>query len=282
MIEQNELMYSTAMMCELLGVSRSGYYGWRHRAPSAHTEMDEKLQADITRLYFDHKGRAGAPRLKKYLQAEGIDVSKKRVARLMRVCYLRAKAAKKYKATTNSKHRLPVAPNLLDQNFSATRRDEKWVSDITYIWTEEGWLYLATVMDCYSRFLVGWSMSDRMTTPLTCDALDMALKRRQRPQGVIVHSDRGVQYCAKEYQAILRENHLVCSMSRKGNCYDNAAMESWNHSFKVECIHGERFNTREIAKKQIFEYIEFYYNRKRLHSGLNYLTPAAFEALKVS
>ena len=194
----------------------------------------------------------------------------------------RAKAARKYKATTNSKHSLPVAPNLLEQDFSADKPDQKWVSDITYVWTDEGWLYLAVVLELYSRRVIGWAISERMTATLVCDALVMALWHRKVPTGVTVHSDRGSQYCSAVYQELLNKHQLVCSMSKKGDCYDNAAMESWNHSFKVEAIHGERFRTRSDAKYQVFEYIEVYYNRKRLHSKLGYLSPVAFEAKKVA
>ena len=194
----------------------------------------------------------------------------------------RAKAAKKYKATTNSKHTLPVAPNLLEQNFHAEAPNQKWVSDITYLWTDEGWLYLAVVLDLHSRLVVGWAMAERMTSKLVCDALTMALWRRKRPSGVIVHSDRGSQYCSQEYQRLLHGNQLICSMSKKGDCYDNAAMESWNHSFKVEAIHGEKLSTRDDTKAHVFEYIDVYYNRKRLHSKLGYLNPEAFEAKQVA
>jgi len=195
---------------------------------------------------------------------------------------LRAKGARKYKATTNSNHSLPVAPNLLSQDFHADRANQKWVCDITYIATDEGWLYLAVVLDLYSRIVVGWSMSERMTATLVCDALKMAMFRRHRPHGVIVHSDRGSQYCSHDHQALLEKHQLVCSMSKKGDCYDNAAMESWNHSLKVEAIHGERFVTREQARNQVFDYIEVYYNRQRLHSTLGYLSPVEFELSKVA
>lgn len=194
----------------------------------------------------------------------------------------RAKAAKKYKATTNSNHTLPVAPNLLNQNFNADAPDQKWVSDITYIWTDEGWLYLAVVLELYSRRVIGWAISERITATLVCDALMMALWRHHMPKGVILHSDRGSQYCSVAYQKLFKKYKLICSMSKKGDCYDNAAMESWNHSFKVEAIHGERFSTRSAAKEQVFEYIEIYYNRKRLHSKLGYVSPEAFEATKVA
>ncbi len=195
---------------------------------------------------------------------------------------MRAKAARKFKATTNSHHHLPVAENLLQQNFSTEHPNQKWVSDITYIATDEGWLYLAMVMDLYSHSIIGWSMSACMTATLVCDALTMAMFKWHFPKQVIVHSDRGSQYCSREYQQLLKHHALICSMSAKGNCYDNAAMESWNHSLKVEAIHGERFKTRAIAKSQVFDYIEVYYNRKRLHSTLGYQTPEQFELAHVS
>ncbi len=194
----------------------------------------------------------------------------------------RTKAAKKYKATTNSNHSLPVAPHLLEQNFNVDAPDQKWVSDITYIWTDEGWLYLAVVLELYSRRVIGWAISERMTATLVCDALVMALWRHQMPKGVIVHSDRGSQYCSVAYQKLFKKHQLICSMSKKGDCYDNASMESWNHSLKVEAIHGERFLTRSEAKEQVFDYIEVYYNRKRLHSKLGYVSPEAFEAKNVA
>lgn len=198
------------------------------------------------------------------------------------ICRSRPIIGLPWQATTNSHHSLPVAPNLLQQDFSAERPNQKWVSDITYLATDEGWLYLAVVLDLYSRKVVGWSMSERMTATLVCDALSMAIFRRHRPRNVIVHSDRGSQYCSREHQQLLNKHGLICSMSKKGDCFDNAAMESWNHSLKVEAIHGERFVTREQAKAQVFDYIEVYYNRQRLHSTLGYLSPAEFELPKVA
>jgi transposase InsO family protein len=212
------------------------------------------------------------------LKAQGCAAGHNQVAASLRRQALRARAARKFKATTNSNHALPVAANLLKQDFTAERRDEKWASDITYVWTDEGWLYLAIVLDLYSRKVIGWSIAERMTVRLTCDALQMALSRRGRPREVTVHSDRGSQYCAKEYRALLSENGLLCSMSARGDCYDNAAMESWNHSLKVEAVHGERFVTRVQAKEQLFDYIEVYYNRQRLHSTLGYVSPVQFES----
>ena len=276
--------YSIALMARVLSVSASGYYAWlsRSRSPSQRARANEKLANEIKKIFTEEHGRSGAPRIAKILVEQGLPIGRHRVARMMRKEGLRAKAAKKYKATTNSNHRLPVAPNLLLQNFEAARQNEKWVSDITYIWTDEGWLYLAVVLDLYSRMVVGWSISERMTTERVSDALMMALWRRKFPKGVLVHSDRGSQYCSYEYQKLLSRNKLICSMSKKGDCYDNAAMESWNHSFKVEAVHGERFKTRAEAKLHVFDYIDVYYNRKRLHSKLGYLSPISFEGKKIA
>lgn len=233
MMEKCAAEFSISLMCRLLSVSRSGYYEWRSRTPSARAQANAALAQTIRAVFDSENGRAGSPRITAELQAQGKTVSRKRIARLMKAHALRAKAARKFKATTNSNHTLPVAPNLLQQHFEAGQPDQKYVSDITCIWTDEGWLYLAVVMDLYSRLIVGWAMSGRMTAALVCDALRMALWRRKRPRNVIVHSDRGSQYCSLDYQTLLRENQLICSMSKKGDCYDNAAMESWNHSLKV-------------------------------------------------
>jgi putative transposase len=282
MIKSNEEHFPVGMMCRMVSVSRSGYYAWKHRPHSDRDKANQLLANEIKRVFDDEKGRPGSPRITRRLQEEGQSVSRHRVAKIMRINGWRAKAAKKYKATTNSNHSLPVAPNLLEQNFTADAPDQKWVSDITYIWTEEGWLYLAVVLELYSRRVIGWAIAERMTASLVCDALVMALWRQHMPKGVIVHSDRGSQYCSAAYQRLFDKHQLICSMSKKGDCYDNAAMESWNHSFKVEAVHGERFLTRSDAKYQVFEYIEVYYNRKRLHSKLGYLSPEAFEAKMVS
>ncbi len=212
----------------------------------------------------------------------GHPYDRKTVANSLRRQGLRAKAAKKFKATTNSDHNLPVAPNLLGQDFTATATNQKYVGDITYLWTDEGWLYLATVIDLYSRLVVGWAMSERMTAQLVCDALTMALWRRGMPSVVIVHSGRGSQYCSAVYQALLDQNGLICSMSGKGNCYDNACAESFFHSLKVEAIHGERFITREEVRQAVFEYIEVDCNRNRRHRANGFISPAVFEAKQVA
>lgn len=282
MIKEASNQFKIQLMCGLLSVSASGYYAWLNRKPSRQAEKNVELTKKIKALFDEEKSRAGAPRITKRLNQQGEHVGKQRVARIMRQHGWRAKASKKFKATTNSNHQLPVAPNLLQQNFIAHKPNEKWVSDITYCWTEEGWLYLAVVMDLYSRKIVGWAISERMTKQLVIDALQMAIWNRKPPKGLIIHSDRGSQYCSLSYQQLLTQHGLICSMSKRGDCYDNAAMESWNHSFKIEAIHGEKFVSRSITKNHIFEYIEIYYNRKRLHSRLGYRSPDEFEVKKVA
>lgn len=282
MIRSHEAQFAIRLMCRVMRVSPSGYYDWRDREPSKCTRTRSQLDVTVAQAFAAEKGRAGAPRLQRRLKAQGHGAGRHQVAQSLRRQGLRAKGARKYKATTNSNHSLPVAPNLLQQDFSAEGSNQKWVSDITYIPTDDGWLYLAVVVDLYSRIVVGWSMSERMTATLVCDALKMAIFRRHRPRGVIVHSDRGSQYCSGDYQRLLNEHGLICSMSKRGDCYDNAAMESWNHSLKVEAIHGERFVTREQAKAQVFDYIEVYYNRQRLHSTLGYVSPVEFELSEVA
>jgi putative transposase len=276
-MKAHEVEFAVRLMCRVLSVSPSGYYAWRNRKPSKRTQARAAVDATVKAEFEARKGRAGAPRLSRHLR-----VGRRQVAESLRRQGLRAKAAKKFKATTNSNHTLPVAENLLQQDFTAERPNQVWVGDITYIGTDEGWLYLAIVLDLFSRKVVGWSMSDRMTASLVCDALRMAVFARKRPTGVIVHTDRGSQYCSREHRALLSAHSLVASMSAKGNCYDNAAMESWNHSLKVEAIHGERFATREQAKAHVFDYIEVDYNRNRLHSTLGYVSPEQFELAHVA
>ncbi len=272
MMREHAEAFTVQLMCRVLSVSPSGYYAWRSRKPSRQAQRRAQLDAKVREVFEARKGRDGAPRLSRRL-----GTGRRQVAMSLRRQGLRAKAARKYKATTNSAHALPVVENLLRQDFAAQRANQVWVGDITYLGTDEGWLYLAVVLDLYSRKVVGWSMSERMTATLVCDALRMAVFQRKRPRGVVMHTDRGSQYCSREHRALLDEHGLIASMSAKGNCYDNAAMESWNHSLKVEAIHGERFATREQARAHVFEYIELDYNRNRLHSTLGYLSPEQFE-----
>ena len=283
-MEEHATHFKIRTMARVLKVSRAGFYDWRRRKdkPSPSQQRRDTRDAQIRSLFDTGKGRNGAPRLSQDMADLGLNCNRKTVADSLRRQGLRAKGARKFKATTNSKHSLPVAPNLLQQDFSADAPNQKWVGDITYLWTDEGWLYLAVMLDLYSRKVVGWAMSERMTATLVCDALRMALWRRKMPTGVIVHSDRGSQYCSHDYQRLIATHKLLCSMSAKGNCYDNACAESFFHSLKVELIHGERFVTRDAMKEAVFEYIEVDYNRNRRHSANGYLSPEAFEAQKVA
>ena len=271
-------------MSRVLAVSRSGFYSWRQRGeePTRRQQQRTVLDTLVADAFVARKMRSGSPRLVLDLHDQGHAYDRKTVAASMKRQNLRAKAARKYKATTNSKHNLPVAPNVLQQNFSAEAPNQKWVSDITYLWTAEGWLYLAVIIDLFSRLVVGWALAERMTADLVCQALQMALWRRNMPKGVILHSDRGSQYCSAAYQRLVMKHHLVGSMSAKGNCYDNACAESFFHTMKVEAIHGEHFGTREEMRHAVFEYIEVDYNRIRRHSANGRISPMAFEALKAA
>ncbi len=264
-------------MCSTLEVSRSGFYAWLKREPSERSKSDARMTELISEIHKGSRGTYGAPRIHEALKAGGISCGLNRVARLMREAGLRSKVKRKFKATTNSKHDHPIAPNLLNQDFKTYSPNAIWVSDITYIWTDEGWLYLATTMDLFSRAIVGWAMDSRMKSGLVVSALDMALSARMPAKGLIHHSDRGVQYAAKPFQELLTANGIVCSMSRKGNCYDNAVQESFYHSLKTELVHHEHYLTRDQARASIFDYIEVFYNRERIHSTLGYVSPLQFE-----
>jgi transposase InsO family protein len=279
-IDVQKKAWPITLMCEVLDVSTTGYYDWFKREPSAQSRSNKALDGHIREIYRFHKGRYGSPRITDDLQDLDVPCSENRVARRMRHMDLKAVQAKKFKVTTDSNHNKPVAPDLIEQHFTADAPNQKWVSDITYIWTTEGWLYLAVVMDLYSRAIIGWSMNARMTQQLVCDALSMALFRRGFPKSVIIHSDRGSQYCSKRYQRLIVLNSLRCSMGRKATCYDNAAMESFFHSLKVELVYRELYASRQQARHSIFEYIETYYNRQRKHSAIGNQIPMLFEIKK--
>jgi transposase InsO family protein len=276
-IDKQKKAWPVTLMCGVLGVSRSGYYDWTARGRGRRVRSNNELDRRISQTFAEHRQRYGAPRITAALHDEGIECSENRIARRMRALGLQAIQAKKFKSTTDSKHSKPVAPDLIKQDFSAAAPNQKWTSDISYVWTDEGWLYLAVVMDLYSRAIVGWSMNQRMTQQLVCDALTMALFRRRFPKKTIIHSDRGSQYCSKRYQQLIRNNRLCCSMGHKANCYDNAVTESFFHTLKVELIHREQYLTRRMAKSSIFEYIETYYNRQRIHSAIGHRIPMLFE-----
>jgi putative transposase len=278
-IATHKKAFPVTVMCRVLEVSRTGYYDWCKRPTSASELSNRQLDTHIQAIFIKHKGRYGSPRITEELMDRGITCSENRVAARMKVLELQAKAKRKYKMTTDSNHNKPIAPNLLERDFTATRPNEKWTSDITYIWTQEGWLYLAVIMDLYSRAIIGWKIDRRMTQNLVCDALMMALWRRQFPTDVIVHSDRGSQYASDKYRHLLEKHLLLPSMSKRGDCYDNAAMESFFHSLKVELIHDEYYATREQATQSIFEYIECYYNFKRKHSTIGYTAPMVYDNL---
>lgn len=266
--------YPLQSLCRVLSVSTSGFADWQASGGPTLWLSDAQLLALIRSVHVEYNGTYGSPRIYQELKSRGHPVSKARIRRLMTLHHIRAKHKRRYKATTNSKHVLPVAPNLLNRQFGVAAPDRVWTTDITYIPTREGWLYLAVVMDLYTRAIVGWAMDSRMTRELVMGALRMARFRRKPAPGLLHHSDRGSQYCSHDYQALLAEYGMQASMSRKGNCWDNAPMESFFNSLKNERVFHETYATRAAARQDLFEYIEVFYNRKRRHSSLGYRTPA--------
>jgi len=260
-----------------LEVSKSGYYAWKKRSKSQRRIDNEELLIEIRRVFVENDGNYGSPRIWESLKEAKVPCSKNRVARVMREDGLVAIQRRKFRATTDSKHNWPIAPDLLERNFSVGEPNRVWVTDITYIWTWEGWMYLSIVLDLYSRGIVGLAMSNRITGDLTQNALNQAIGRRNPSAGLIHHSDRGSQYASGDYQILLQKNEMIPSMSRKGDCWDNAVAESFFHTLKVEKINRFRFKTRNEAKREIFKYIEMYYNRKRMHSSLGYKSPFDYE-----
>lgn len=265
-------------MCRLLEVSTSGYYAWKNRPKSQGRIENDKLLIEIRKVYWLNDKRFGSPRIWDHLHNKlKIAVSENRIARIMKANGIMSIHKRKFKVTTNSKHDYPLWPNILNRRFRFYELNRAWVSDITYIWTQEGWMYLAVVIDLCSRNVVGLAMDRSITEELTQAALLQAILRRNPPKGLVCHSDRGSQYAGNGYKGILVKHGFIGSMSRKGDCWDNAVAESFFHTLKVELVHRYIFKTREEARRKIFEYIEIYYNRRRTHSSLGYLSPLEFE-----
>ncbi len=281
-IERHRGQHPLVMMCRLLAVKRSTYYAWRRRPASRRAQEDRRLVMEIELSHKASDRTYGSPRVHQDLQAQGIRCGRKRVARLMREHGIRAKQARRFKATTASDHNEPVAPNLLDRQFEVDRPDRVWTADITYIWTREGWLYLAVILDLFARRVVGWSMSKRINAQLTLRALRAALWSRKPPPGLLHHSDRGSQYACSDYQDVLEEHGIICSMSRKGDVWDNAVSESFFKTLKVERVNDRDYWTREEAKTDISDYVERFYNRTRRHSYLGYVSPVQYELRKAA
>lgn len=276
-IDTQRSYYALSEMCPVLSVSVSGYRAWKRGGTVLRCRLaDTQMLALIQSIHAEFKGSYGSPRMTRELRSQGYPASEERVARLMRENGIKAKHKRRFKVTTDSKHKLPIAPNRLGRDFTPAAPNQVWTADITYLWTDEGWLYLAIVLDLFNREVVGWSLKPRMTADIVTDALTMAWFRRKPGVGLIHHSDRGSQYASEAFQAKLKEYGMARSMSRKGDCWDNAPTESWFGSFKNERVHGERFETRAEMKATAFEYIEVFYNRKRLHSTLGYQSPAQF------
>lgn len=278
-VELNSSEFEVEKMCRLFEISRSGYYDWLKRDNSQKYLENQKLLIKIIKIHEDSKKRYGSPRITAELKKAGELVNHKRVEKLMRMNGIRAKMKRRFKRTTDSKHSNPIAENILNRDFKAEKPNQKWVSDITYIPVLTGWLYLCTVIDLYSRKVVVWSMDTSMETSLVSNALKSAINSRNPDDGLIFHSDRGSQYASNEFRNLLKEHGFIQSMSRKGNCWDNAVAESFFHTLKTEELFFYRFNNVQEAKSTIFQYIEVDYNRKRCHSYLNYLSPYEFENL---
>lgn len=276
-IDVERSLYSIRLLCRVLEISKSGYYKWVGNKRFSKKDEYRALVDKIEKIHSDSRKTYGSPRVFQKLKKAGEKISKNTVAKLMNENNIMAKTKKKFKLTTDSKHNLNVSPNLLARNFNPENINEAWCGDITYIHTNEGWLFLATVIDLYSRKIIGWSMNKRMKKSLVVDAMNMALGQRKTATGVIFHSDRGSQYCSNEFRKVLKRNSIMQSMSRKGNCWDNAVAESFFSTLKKDLVFHEEFETREEAKRKIFEYIEVFYNRERIHSVLDFKSPIEYE-----
>jgi transposase InsO family protein len=277
-IEDRRADYPVTIMCDVLGVSPAGYYAWRARPESQRSAANRDLVDDIKRVHRDTSGRYGSPRIHAELRAQGRGASRGRIERLMRHHGIRAIMARRRRVrTTDSRHDFPIAPNLIERNFAAAAPNRIWLADITYIETDQGWLYLATVMDLYCRKIVGWAMEEHLRTDLPLVALRMAISVQRPRAGLIHHSDRGVQYASAEYRKMMQAAGLTASMSRQADCYDNAPMESFFHTLKTELVHHRHYATRAEARRDIFAYIEGFYNRTRRHSAIGYISPIEME-----
>ncbi len=279
LVDAEKAVHGVSGLCRQLGISRSSYYAWKHRKESSRATEDRRLVAAIQRIHAKSRERYGSPRIHAQLRIEGEHVGKKRVVRLMKENGLRGRRKRPFrKFTTDSIHGHPIAPNLLDRQFSAAQRDRVWVADITCIATGEGWLYLAVLLDLFSRRIVGWATSKGLKSDLAKEALKRALATRKPGPGLLHHSDRGVQYACADYQEILKNNGIVSSMSRTANCLDNAVAESFFSTLKAELVHESVYPSRDSARRAVGEFIERFYNDVRLHSSLGYVAPVAFEA----
>ncbi len=276
-IQRHEHRYPISLMCHVLDVSRGGYYAWRRRGESDRAVSDRELLRQIREIHARRRRVYGSPRIHAELQDLGVRSGHNRVAALMRKHGIRARQARRFCVTTRSDHEHPVAPNLLDRQFAAEQQDQRWAGDITFVWTREGWLYLAVILDLYSRKVVGWATSNRIDRYLVLRALTMALDSRSPQENLLHHSDRGSQYASRDYRRELRDRGIVCSMSRKGDCWDNAVVEAFFASLKKELIHDADFLTRRQAIREIFWYIEGFYNTERKHSFLGQISPMQFE-----
>ena len=276
-IDEHRAQWPVALQCEVLLVSRSGYYAWRGRGPSTTERRRVELTEQIRDIHQASRQTYGSPRVHAELLASGQTCDRKTVARCMKQAGIQAKSHRRFRVrTTNSNHSHPIAENVVNRHFRPSKRNQTWTADITYISTDEGWLYLAAVEDLFTREIVGWSMSERIDSRLVVDALSMAIARQCPGESLVAHSDRGVQYASEHYQRLLKEHGITCSMSRRGNCWDNAPMESFFATLKKELVHHEQYATRSEARQSLFEYIEVFYNRVRRHSALGYLTPTQF------
>ena len=281
-IDVEKASYPLRILCRVLRVSRSGYYAWRQRKPSERELEDEQLRPKVLEAFKIGRGTYGSPRVRRELVDQGFEIGRRRVARLMVEMGLQGLSPRKFRVTTDSNHDDPTASNILARNFEASRVNEKWTTDITYVWTAEGWLYLAVVMDLYSRRIVGWATADHLETSLCLEALSMALGHRSPSEGMIHHSDRGVQYASNRYREALKSKGIECSMSRRGNCWDNAVAESFFGTLKNELIYRRPRLDRESARSAISEYIEVFYNRIRRHSTTGNVSPAKFEEMELA